>query len=51
MCTVYGVKNSEIAKAVLGGKYQISFNETKSCGVAVGTTYCEVVGDFAIRSL
>lgn len=47
-CTVYGIENSKIAKAVLGGTYRISFNKYGDCKAALGTTYCVVSGNVEI---
>ena len=48
-CHVYGLPVTGIAKAVLGGTYSLSFNTTKNCSAAAGTTYCEVDSTFELR--
>jgi len=52
-CTVYGVENSKIAKAVLGSKFLLEFNDInlEDCNPAAGTTYCILSGEFKIKAL
>lgn len=50
-CTVYGVKASEIAKATLGEKFVLSFNEMGETRAAAGTTYIKIMGEFELVSV
>jgi len=52
-CTIYGVEYSKIAKAVLGSKFLLEFNEEnlEDCGAAAGTKYCTLTGEFHIEPM
>lgn len=47
-CTIYGVKASDVAKAVLGQKFTVEFNEMGEATAAAGTTYIPIIGEFQL---
>jgi len=52
-CTIYGVEYSKIAKAVLGSKFLLEFNDSniEDCRAAAGTTYCTLSGEFHLEPM
>ena len=50
-CSVYGVSNEKISKSVLGGMYEISFDNHEPCSAAAGIQYCKILGDVVVTPL
>lgn len=48
MCTVYGIKASEVSSTTSGEKYTLKFNNTIDNGIAAGTTYLLVEGGYEL---
>ena len=50
-CSIYAIDNDVLSKVVLGSMYNLSFNECTDDGVAAGTSYCIIEGDFELLAL
>lgn len=50
-CYVYGIQENLLEQTVFGNTYELSFNDFGCSTAALGTSYCEVDGEFEITAL